>query len=312
MELSFLLMQQIVSMVMMGLAGYILGKSRLVTAEQSRVLSCVCVYLVVPCCLITSFSSKRDLSKLSGLALGLMCGVLIHLLYLAVNKVVFRGRLALTREEQASVIYNNAGNLIMPMVQSILGLEYVLYTSPYMLVQNLLMWTHGQKLMGGEQKLSVRKIVTNPAMMGIEIGMLLFVTGIPLPATLRSAMESLGGCIAPLSMVVTGILMSSLDLKQAFCQARIYWVSAIRLLVLPLLSMVVLVAVNRVWPHADATNILTVSLLCAIGPSASTITQQAQLYRNPNAGYVSSINVLTTIACAVTMPIMTMLFLALL
>lgn len=311
MELSFLLLQQIISMVLIALSGFVIGRLKLVTGEQSRVLSCVCVYLVVPCCLITSFSGKRDLEKLAGLALGLVAAVLIHLLYLAANILMSRGRHALTREEQASVIYNNAGNLIMPMVQSILGLEYVLYTSPYMLVQNILMWTHGQRLMGGEQKLNVKKIVTNPAVVGIIVGMFLFVTGLQLPTPLRMAMESLGGCMAPLSMLVTGIIMSELDLKAVFRQSRIYLVAAVRLIFLPLLSMVILVLLSRVWPHSDSTNILTVSLLCAIGPAASAITQQAQLFRNPNAGYVSSINVLTTIICAVTMPVMTTVFLAL-
>lgn len=310
MELSFLLMEQIVSMVLMALAGFVLGRVRLVTGEQSRVLSCVCVYLVVPCCLITSFSGNRNMEKLSGLALGFVAAVLIHLLYLGMNVLFTRGSRGLTREEQASVIYNNAGNLIMPMVQNILGLEYVLYTSSYMLVQNMLIWTHGQKLMGGEQRFSVKKIVTNPAIVGIMVGLFLFATGIPLPGPLRMGMESLGSCMAPLSMLVTGIAMSELDLKRVFLQGRIYLVVMIRLVVLPLLSIVILLFLGRVWPHSDVTNILVVSLLCAVGPAAAAITQQAQLFRNPNVGYVSSINVLSTILSAVTMPIMSMIFLA--
>ncbi len=312
MELSFLLVQQIVSMVLMGLAGFVLGRVKLVSVEQSRVLSCVCVYLVVPCCLITSFSGKRDMEKLMGLALGLVAAILVHLMYLAVNVFLTKGKYALTREEQASVIYNNAGNLIMPMVQSILGLEYVLYTSPYILVQNFLMWTHGQKLMGGAQKLSMKKILTTPAIASIFVGLLLFATGIQLPYPLRTAMEGLGSCMAPLSMLVIGIILSELELKAVFRQGRIYLVTAVRLILLPVLSIVILLALGRLCHISDGENILTVSLLCSIGPAASAITQQAQLFHNPNAGYVSSINVLTTIACAVTMPLMTMLFLALL
>ena len=76
----------------------------------------------------------------------------------------------------------------------------------------------------------------------------------------------------------------------------------------PLLSMAVLLALRVLWPHSDGDNVLLVSLLCAIGPAASAITQMAQLYHNPNSGYVSSINVLTTLLCAVTMPVMVLLF----
>lgn len=308
MELSILLLEQIISMVLMALAGFVLGRMRLITGEQSRVLSCVCVYLSLPCSMIASFSTTLETEKLAGLGLGLAAAVLIHLLYLLLDRAASCRPVAMTREEQASVTYNNAGNLIMPMVRNILGLEYVLYTSSYILVQNLLVWTHGQKLMGGEQTLNWKKIISNPVIAGIEIGLVLFLTGISLPAPLHTAVEGLSNCMAPLCMLVTGIVMSELDLKKAFSQSRVYLVSSVRLILLPLLSAGILLILNRLFPIADAANILTVSLLCAIGPSASTIVQMAQLYHNPNVGYVSSVNAMTTALCAVTMPLITLLF----
>lgn len=308
MELSILLLDQIISMVLMALAGFVLGRIGLITGEQSRVLSCVCVYLCLPCSMIASFSTTLESGKLVGLGLGLAAAVLIHLLYLLLDRVFSHDPIAMTREEQASVTYNNAGNLIMPMVRNVLGIEYVLYTSSYILVQNLLVWTHGQKLMGGDQTLHWKKIVSNPVIAGIGIGLVLFIAGIPLPAPLRTAVEGLSGCVAPLAMLVTGVVMSELDLKKAFSQRRVYLVSLIRLILLPLLSAGILLVLNRLFPIVDAANILTVSLLCAIGPSASTVVQQAQIYHNPNAGYVSSVNAMTTVLCAVTMPLITFLF----
>ena len=143
MEVSWLLVQQIASMVLMGLAGYGVGKLKLITGEQSRVLSCMCIYLAVPCSLMTSFNTAMEADKLTGLLLALGAAVLLHLLYLALNGLMNRSGHGLAPEEQASVIYNNAGNLILPMVMAILGQEYVIYTSVYILVQNILMWTHG-------------------------------------------------------------------------------------------------------------------------------------------------------------------------
>ena len=286
MEVSWLLVQQIASMVLMGLAGYGVGKLKLITGEQSRVLSCMCIYLAVPCSLMTSFNTAMEADKLTGLLLALGAAVLLHLLYLALNGLMNRSGHGLAPEEQASVIYNNAGNLILPMVMAILGQEYVIYTSVYILVQ----------------------IVTTPAIAAILAGLALFITGLRLPGPLVTAMEGLGSCMAPLSMLVIGILFSELDLKRVLCQGRIYWVAGLRLLVYPLLSMAVLLALRVLWPHSDGDNVLLVSLLCAIGPAASAITQMAQLYHNPNSGYVSSINVLTTLLCAVTMPVMVLLF----
>lgn len=180
-----------------------------------------------------------------------------------------------------------------------------------MLVQSILMWTHGQSLMAGSKRMNWKKIVTNPAIVGIGFGLLLFVTGIQLPTTLRMAMEGLSGCMAPLSMLVTGIVISEMNMREIFCHSRIYWVSAIRLVLLPLFALLILLGLKKLYPIHEVVNILVVSLLCIIGPSASAITQQAQLFHNPHVGYVSSINVLTTILCSVTMPLMVMVFLTL-
>lgn len=99
----------------------------------------------------------------------------------------------------------------------------------------------------------MEKIVTTPAIAAILAGLALFITGLRLPGPLVTAMEGLGSCMAPLSMLVIGILFSELDLKRVLCQGRIYWVAGLRLLVYPLLSMAVLLALRVLWPHSDGT-----------------------------------------------------------
>ena len=311
MEISILLLKQIMGMVLMAGAGFVLGRKKLITGVESRVLSCLSIYLITPCSMISAFMSSRDMEKLVGLGIILLCSTAIQLIYLAANSLLHRGPHGLTREEQASVMYNNAGNLTIPIVQNVLGNEYVIFTSPYLLVQSLLMWTHGQKLMGGDSRLTVKKIVTNPVIAGIEIGMVLFLTGLQLPSFAVTAINGLANCIGPLSMVILGIMMSEIDLKSVFTQRRIYMVALVRLVLLPLVVVALLASISHLWGSPSGTKILLVSLLSAVGPSAATIVQQAVLYRNPHAGYVSSINVLTTFFCVVTIPVMAYLLLSL-
>jgi len=311
MELSFLLVEQILSMVLMALAGFVIGRLKLVTEEGSRALSCVCIYLVVPCSLITSFGGgERDGRRLEALAVSLAAAAVLHGMYLILNWLLSRGSRGLGREEQVMVMYNNAGNLIIPMVQSILGREYVLYTSPYILVQNLFMWTHGQRLLGGAEKLTVKKVLSTPAIAAILAGLFLYGTGIRLPGPLETAMTGMAGCMAPVSMLVVGLLISDLNLKEVLLSRRVYWVAVLRLIFYPLLSMGVLLVMGRLWQNRDGVNVLTVILLCSIGPTASATTQMAQLFRNPKGGYVSAGNVVTTLLCAVTMPALATIFLA--
>jgi len=57
----------------------------------------------------------------------------------------------------------------------------------------------------------------------------------------------------------------------------------------------------------NGERILLVTLLATMTPSASTITQMAQVYGR-DADYASAINVTTTLLCIVTMPVMIMLY----
>ena len=84
--------------------------------------------------------------------------------------------------------------------------------------------------------------------------------------------------------------------------------TGLRLLVFPLVSAAVLWGVERCWGHGEGEAVMLVTLLCAIGPSATTITQLAQMFRSPESRYVSSVNAVTTLLCVVTMPIMILLF----
>ena len=306
MEFGFLLLQQIISMMLMAGAGYVLGRLRLISVEESRGLSTLTVYLLLPCSLLNSCSSKeRDLSRLSNLLIGIVLAVVIHILYLLAIRLL-RGKL--TRTEQACVVYNNAANLILPIVQNLLGSEYVLYTSPYLLVQNVMLWTHGQALMGGNAKFSLKKLLTTPVIVGMEIGVLLFLTGIRLPGPVNTAITGISASLGAISMFITGIVLSSLDLKTAFRGARLYGITFIRLAVFPLLPLLVLVPVARLMPSEEMIAMLRVLMLTSVGPTASTVLQQAQLYRNPDEGYVSSICSLTTICCVVSIPLVMTLF----
>lgn len=47
------------------------------------------------------------------------------------------------------------------------------YTTAFILVQTVLMWTHGVKLIGQEKKLNIRKILCNPNVIAMIIGIAL-------------------------------------------------------------------------------------------------------------------------------------------
>ena len=209
--------------------------------------------------------------------------------------------------EVASVYYSNSGNLIVPIVTFILGQEWVLYGCAFMSVQLVFLWTHCKKIISRESSYDWRKIVFNINMISIVIGVVLFFTRIHLPQIINDTIGSVGSMIGPASMIVTGMLFAGMDLKKVFANRRVYFVTFLRMLLVPLISLILIKISHMAYLSADAPKIMLIVFLAVITPSASTVTQMCQVYGN-DSRYASAINIVTTLCAVVTMPVMVLLY----
>jgi predicted permease len=304
--ISLLLMKQIVVLFLIMIMGIILVKTKLLKAEESKSLSIVSIYLVMPCVIINAFQIKYTESIRNGLILAVIAAVLIHIALLILITVL--GRIfRLDAVEKASIMYSNSGNLIIPIVTSILGKEWVIYSSAFLSVQLVLLWSHGRMLLCGERKIDFRKIFLNINMITILVGIVLFVTGIQLPEIISKTMESVSVMIGPISMIMIGMLIGNMKFKQIFDYKRIYIVTFLKMILCPFIILILLKYSGMPNLLTDGKVILLISLLATLTPSAVTITQMAQIF-GKNEEYASAINVVTTIVCIITMPIMVWIY----
>ena len=152
---------------------------------------------------------------------------------------------------------------------------------------------------------SLRTGKTN--IIAIAIGATLFFLRIPLPAVITGALQSVGSMIGPLSMIVAGMLIGGMDLLQVVKNPGVWKVTILRLIVYPLavIALMRFSGASRLLP--DGETILLVSLLSSVTPSAAAITQLAQIYSDEGE-HAGAINVVTTVLCLVTIPIMISLY----
>lgn len=303
--IGLLLLNQIAQLFICIFLGWLSVKCRLLRSEDSRVLSLVTLYLVTPCLIVGAFQIECTPDMLRGLGLSLGAAVLIHALLFLMTWIC--RPLHLNAVEQASVIYSNAGNLIIPIVTAILGKEWIIFTSMFIIVQLPLLWSHCRFLLSGEGGFSWKKVLLNVNILSILVGAALFFLGIPLPEVVTGAMDSMSAMIGPLSMIVAGMLMGGIDLKHIFTLPSIWKVAALRLVIFPLALLAVLKFSGLAALAPDGETILLVSFLAASTPAASTVTQMAQVY-GPDGTYAGAINVATTLLCIITMPVVITLY----
>jgi predicted permease len=306
MQIASLIFDQMLQFFLMLLLGFIIVKVGFLKASDSKVLSTISIYIVLPCVIVNAFQIDYNTETAMGLMLAFGAACVIHVLLLLINAVV--GRVFhLDVVEQASVIYSNAGNMIIPIVSSVLGAEWVLYSSAFVSVQIILLWTHCKSLLCEEKQFDIKKVLKNINIWAIIVGILLFLLHIQLPSVVSSTCTSIGALMAPLGMIVMGMLLAGSDLKTVFGNFRVYIVAVLRLIVCPVVVLLAIKLSGAAAWLSNADTILFISFLACTTPASATITQMAQVY-GKNANEASSVNIVTTLVCLVTMPIIASLY----
>ena len=155
MQISILLAQQIAQLFLILIMGYAVVKAGLLKASDSKVLSVLMVYLVCPCMILNAFQIEDTPDIRRGLVYAMIVAAAMHVVLLAFTALL-RRPLKLDVIEQVNTIYSNAGALVIPLVQALLGSEYVIYSCAFIIVQTVLIWTHANACLQGSFSLNKR------------------------------------------------------------------------------------------------------------------------------------------------------------
>ena len=289
--MALILMKQIIVLFLMMGCGLAVVKLGMLKVEDSKALSVVSLYLLLPSVVIHSFDIEYTPEVMSGFLLALAAALAFHGILIVI----------------CTVLNTNAGNIIMPLVAALLGEEWQIYATAFLAVQMTILFSHGQSVMEGKPGINWKKIVTNPNMIAVVAGLVLFLTPLQLPDVLADTMTSMARAVGPVSMIMLGMALADIEWKKIFTGKRVYGMVLARMVLLPLVAVFFLRTWGMMSSVPDSRSILLVTLLAAITPTASTIPQMAQLY-DQDAAYASAINVMTTVVCVVTMPLMVMLY----
>lgn len=92
-------------------------------------------------------------------------------------------------------------------------------------------YTFGYAMLTGKGR-SWRRLI-NPMTVSILCGIVVGLSGLSVPAILTQVLSSASACVGPLSMLLTGMTLSTFALRELICDKRAYVFSALRLLILP-------------------------------------------------------------------------------
>lgn len=281
-----------------------LVKAGFLKPENSKVLSKLSLYFVTPCVIFISFQKELTPEIQSGLLTAAALAAGFQLLFFLIAGALRRFWRA-TVVERASLVFTNVGNLIVPLVAFAKGQDWVIYTSAYILVFNALFWTVGVRMFEKETAPSLGKALLNPNILAIAAGLITLLCGLRLPEPVALAFSDVAAMIGPLNMMVTGMVVGGMSLRGMFANRRVFGVVFWRMILASGLAVLAAALAARALP-VDR-DIVMIPLLGALAPSAANVSHMAVLY-DQDAQYASSINVLTTLSCIVTIPLWIMAY----
>ena len=299
-------MEEIIKLFVIMFMGYTVVKAGLMKSSESKSVYVIMVYLVIPCVILNAFQVEYTPDVQKGLLLACAAAVAVHILFLLLTAIL-KKPLHLDVIERATIIYSNAGILVIPLVQELLGQEYVIYSSAYIAVQLILIWTHCKNMLCEEDKLEWKKVLLNVNIISIIAGVVLFIFRIQLPSGAQDVLNMMNNMIGPLGMLLAGMVIAEVPLKTVFTRKRSYLSAALRLFIYPVFVLGLMKVIQTFASIQDSKQILLTVYLASITPACATVTSMAQLF-DKDAAYSSSLYVLTTLLSIATMPVMVGLF----
>ena len=310
MEMALILFNKLLSMFLMVAVGWLFVRLGLMKSEESRALSLLSLYVVGPVAIMNAFEVEPTSEVINGLLLAVFFAVLTHVIFIAGVKLLQRP-LKLNEIDRASIIYSNAGMIAIPVVTAILGPEWVIYTCAYNAVQLCLLWTHCRILISGESRVEPKKILLNPNIIAIVVGMFILFTGFRFPGPVSGAIDDIAGMIGPVGMMITGMIIGGMPVKKLLSMGRVWLIVLMRLIVAPGIMALIAKFSGLAALVPNGETVLLISLLSVAGPSGATVMQMTQIYRGHELSeYAGAINVISMLCCAISMPLIVALYYA--
>lgn len=291
--------QMLALLIMIG-AGYFMTKKGMMDEHTNSQMSKMIVNVFNP--LLVFSGAVNAVGKVSLNTMGVVAVIAVgmFLIFIVVGMIVspfFDKDKEQRKIFQMMFVFSNLGFIGIPVVSSILGAEYVVYVTEFMLIYTIVFYTYGISLMNGEFSLSTMKEMVNAGTVFGLAAMLVIIFGIRLPDFLNTATTYLGNVTSPMALVAVGFTLAHSDFKKIFGQMRLYVFAVIKLLVLPLLMLPVLKLVTH---DAALIPVCMVMFGMPIGNMPLILGNQKGI----DGSTCSAAIILTTILCVFTVPVL--------
>ena len=293
------LLQQMGILFVYMMIGYVACKKEYFDQEFGKKLSWLVVNVANPMLAISAVVNNEEQIAKKDFYVTVLLAICFYAFFLILAQIL--PRLIGVQKSDIGVYkmmttFNNIGFMGFPVIAAAYGNGALIYAVPFSIMFNILCYTWGiQTLCGGGEKGNWKRIINIGTISGI-ISIVLFFMQIPVPKMICSLSAGLSNLTGPLSMLVIGISIAAMELKDLFADVKLLKFAFVKLLVVPVAAMLLVCQV------IDNQLICEVFLVMMATPAASMCAMLSQQYGGDYELAAKGV-ALTTILSVVTMPI---------
>ena len=190
-------------------------------AKKFGIMSSLLVNLLLPVSMLASSQQAFNMENLKGVVLIAVITVLYYVVTIVAGGFV--GKIFGMDDAKSAmftllVAFSNTGCVGLPILGTVAGKTGTLYGAVYNSVFDVLYFTYGIYLLSGEKKdgINLKKILLNPMIMVAVITIILYVVPFRMPMVVTDSLGLIGDCMMPVSMLLIGAEIASMNVKEIF------------------------------------------------------------------------------------------------
>lgn len=223
--------------------GYILVKMNFVPENTELVLSRLENFMFLPALVLGNFITNFTLDKLMDYSSIIIASIIIEIIFIGLSLIIVR---FCTKDKYIRNIYlyglafsnfGFMGNAVVSALFPEYFAEYIIFTM--VLWVGIYLWGVPSLLMGDSEtrptfKENIKKLL-NPMFVCMIIGMVIGLCNIKLPSFVGNLVDSLGACMSPVAMILTGMTVARSNFKEIISYKSVYVITLVRLIIFPLI-----------------------------------------------------------------------------
>ena len=281
------------------IVGFFLSKTGLIDGQAQLFISNLTINVLLPASVFTSFLTGMSMDLLISLGTILILAILLEV-FLSLASKIPSSRFTPSEACVAHYGYlvSNGGLIGTPVIESLFGPVGVMCCNVFMIPTRIMAFSAGESIFNPSLKRTPKailfSILTNKILVVMALGLAMIGFHLSLPAPVLTALQKIGSCLAPFSLILVGSMLAQKVKLNAAMVKNVAWITLIRLLAIPLAALGICLLL-----HLDFQTTAVITLLMGM-PVGSSCASFAKKYRG-NEAFASAVVLISTLLSTMTL-----------